>query len=108
MVDLFCASNSQIHIISVSCIDIKYKASLLPLGSFQVIVGLLQLPHIFVKLLLDAACLTQIILQHGNLFITLCVLVLQLFLRKKKEYVNVRRFQFSFKFLKHLKSICWA
>lgn len=35
-----------------------------PLCTFQVIVGLLQLPHIFVQLIFDGSCLAQVILQQ--------------------------------------------
>lgn len=51
-----------------------------PLGSFQVIVGLLQLPDVFVELLLDAPGLSQVILQHVDLFVALGILLLQFFL----------------------------
>lgn len=53
-----------------------------PLGSLQVIVGLFQLSDVFVKLLLDAAHLTQVVLQQRDLLVALRILLLQLFLRK--------------------------
>lgn len=56
-----------------------------PLGSLQVVVGLLQLPHVFVELLLDAARLAEVVLQRGDLLVALGVLVLQLLLKKKKK-----------------------
>ena len=68
-----------------------------PLGPLQVVVGLLQLPHVLVQLLLDAARLAQVVLQDRHLLVVLGVLLLQLLLqgrgrdgerereRKKKE-----------------------
>lgn len=52
-----------------------------PLGSLQVVIGLFQLPHVFVELLLDAARLAEVVLQHGDLLVTLGVLLLQLLLK---------------------------
>lgn len=54
-----------------------------PLGSLQVIVGLFQLPDIFVQLLLYAACLDQVVLQHRDLLIALSVLLLQFLLQSE-------------------------
>lgn len=56
------------------------KLCCVPLGSLQVVVGLLQLPDIFMQLLLDAPRLDQVVLQHGDLLIALCVLLLQFLL----------------------------
>ena len=47
-----------------------------PLGALQVIVGLLQLPHVLVQLLLDAARLAQVVLQDRHLLVVLGVLLL--------------------------------
>lgn len=55
-----------------------------PFGSLQVVVGLLQLPDVFVELLLDAARLAKVVLQPGDLFITLSVLLLQLLLQEEE------------------------
>lgn len=35
-----------------------------PFGSLQVVIGLLQLSDVFVELLLDAARLAEVVLQH--------------------------------------------
>lgn len=48
-----------------------------PFGSLQVIVGLLQLSNVFVELLLDAARLSQVVLQQRDLLEALRVLLLQ-------------------------------
>lgn len=48
-----------------------------PFGSLQIIVGLLELAHVFVQLILDAARLAEVILQHGDLLVALTVLLLQ-------------------------------
>lgn len=48
----------------------------LPLGALQVVVGLLQLSHVLVQLLLDGPSLTQVIFQHRHLLVALCVLLL--------------------------------
>lgn len=56
-----------------------------PLSSLQVVVGLLQLPDIFVQLLLDAARLDQVVLQHGDLLIALSVLLLQFLLQSETQ-----------------------
>ena len=53
-----------------------------PLGSFQVVVGLLQLPDVFVELLLDAPGLTQVTLQHVDLLVALGILLLQFLLQE--------------------------
>lgn len=59
--------------------------SLRPFGSLQVVVSLFKLPDVFVELLLDAACLAKVILEHRNLFVTLGVLLLQLLLKMGKQ-----------------------
>lgn len=51
-----------------------------PFCSLQVIIGLFQLSDIFVELLLDAASLAEVVLQHGDLLVALRVLMLQLLL----------------------------
>ena len=53
-----------------------------PFSSLQVIVGLFKLSDVFVELLLDAASLSQVVLQHRNLFVALGVLLLQLLLNQ--------------------------
>lgn len=57
------------------------QGPLRPFSSLQVVVGLLQLSDVFVELLLDAACLAQVVLQHGDLLVALSVLMLQLLLQ---------------------------
>lgn len=49
----------------------------LPFGSLQIIVGLFQLAHVFVQLVLDAARLAEVVLQHGDLLVALRALLLQ-------------------------------
>lgn len=49
----------------------------LPFGSLQIIVGLFELAHVFVQLVLDAARLAEVVLQHGDLLVALGVLLLQ-------------------------------
>lgn len=56
-----------------------------PFGSLQVIVGLFQLSDVFVELLLDAACLAEVVLQRGDLLVALGVLLLQLLLREEQR-----------------------
>lgn len=68
-------------------LSVKHAASFQPFGSLQVIVGLLKLPDVFVELLLDAACLAKVVLQHGDLFITLSVLLLQLLLQQEESFI---------------------
>lgn len=63
----------------------KYNVLLRPFGSLQVVVSLLKLPNVFVELLLDAARLAKVILEHRNLFVTLGVLLLQLLLKMGQQ-----------------------
>lgn len=55
-----------------------------PFSSLQVIVGLFELPDVFVELILDAARLAEVVLQHGDLLVALRVLLLQLVLEKRR------------------------
>lgn len=52
-----------------------------PFGSLQVVIGLLELSDVFMELVLDAACLAEVVLQHGDLLVALRVLMLQLVLK---------------------------
>lgn len=56
-----------------------------PLGPLQVVVGLLQLPDVFVQLILDAAGLAQVVLQHRDLLVALRVLLLQFVLSERGD-----------------------
>lgn len=56
-----------------------------PFGSLQVIIGLFELSDVFVELILDAACLAEVVLQHGDLLVALRVLLLQLVLKRTNE-----------------------
>lgn len=58
------------------------KSSHRPFGSLQVVIGLFELSDVFVELILDAACLAEVVLQHGNLLVALRVLLLQLVLKR--------------------------
>lgn len=69
------------------------KCCRVPLGSLQVIVGLLQLSDIFVQLFLDAARLEQVVLQHGDLLIALGVLLLQFILQSGTQGRQSLRYQ---------------
>jgi len=64
--------------------DIKSKVDT-PFGSLQVIVGLFELSDVFVELLLDAAGLAEVVLQHGDLLVALRVLLLQLLLTRRNR-----------------------
>lgn len=64
---------------------VSIKSPNRPFGSFQIIVGLLELSDVFVKLLLDAARLAEVVLQHGDLLVALRVLLLQLLLRRRAD-----------------------
>ena len=79
---------------TVSYIQPKCPVLFWPFSSLQVIVGLFKLSDVFVELLLDAASLSQVVLQHRNLFVALGVLLLQLLLnktrREKSSGVSVR------------------
>lgn len=56
-----------------------------PFGSLQVIIGLFELSDVFVELILDAACLAEVVLQHGDLLVALRVLLLHLLLRREGQ-----------------------
>lgn len=56
-----------------------------PLGSLQVVVGLLQLPDVFVQLILDAAGLAEVVLQHRDLLVALRVLLLHFVLNTRGQ-----------------------
>lgn len=56
-----------------------------PLGPLQVIIGLFQLPDVFVQLILDATRLAEVVLQHRDLLVALRVLLLQFVLNTGKE-----------------------
>lgn len=62
-------------------ISVSIKSSHRPFGSLQVVIGLFELSDVFVELILDAACLAEVVLQHGNLLVALRVLLLQLVLK---------------------------
>lgn len=64
---------------------VSIKSPNRPFGSFQIIVGLLELSDVFVKLLLDAARLAEVVLQHGDLLVALRVLLLHLLLRRRAD-----------------------
>lgn len=59
-----------------------------PLGPLQVVIGLFQLPDVFVQLILDAARLAEVVLQHRDLLVALRVLLLQFVLNTGKEKRN--------------------
>lgn len=48
-----------------------------PLGPLQVVIGLFQLPDVFVQLILDAARLAEVVLQPRDLLVALRVVLLQ-------------------------------
>ena len=56
-----------------------------PLGSLQVVVGLFELSDVFVQLLLDAARLSEVVLQHRDLLVALSVLVLEALLEEERQ-----------------------
>lgn len=56
-----------------------------PLCPLQVIIGLFQLPDVFVQLILDAARLAEVVLQHWDLLVALRVVLLQFVLNTGKE-----------------------
>lgn len=55
----------------------QYLIAYLPFGSLQIIVGLFELAHVFVQLVLDAARLAEVVLQQGDLLVALGALLLQ-------------------------------
>lgn len=60
------------------------RSSHRPFGPLQVIVGLFQLADVFVQLVLDAARLSEVVLQHGDLLVALGILLLQFVLKGGK------------------------
>lgn len=56
-----------------------------PFGSFQVVIGLLQLPDILLQLVFNCFRLGQVILQGGNLPVAFRMLRLKLLLRDRTD-----------------------
>lgn len=79
------AQHWVLHTQVCGCHLTKLPLPHLPFGSFQVIIGLFQLPDVFLQLVFNGFCMSQVILQGRDLPVTLWMLHFKLLLQDRTE-----------------------